>query len=55
MALTLFKQFAHEMSITAVFEPPVRNGGSRHTGLVAPPHRNIQVSLSWIIGTIAVD
>ena len=25
--------------------PLVRTGGSRHTGLAAPPHRNIQISI----------
>ena len=25
--------------------PLVRTGGSRHTGLAAPPHRNIQMAL----------
>ena len=25
--------------------PLVRTGGSRHTGLAAPPHRNIQVKV----------
>ena len=28
--------------------PLVRTGGSRHTGLAAPPHRNIQSCL-WIL------
>jgi hypothetical protein len=25
--------------------PLVRTGGSRHTGLAAPPHRNIQIPI----------
>ena len=30
--------------------PSVRTGGSRHTGLAAPPHRNIQYAKSaWVI------
>ena len=28
--------------------PLVRTGGSRHTGLAAPPHRNIQYSTGTI-------
>ena len=27
--------------------PLVRTGGSRHTGLAAPPHRNIQTMEDW--------
>lgn len=29
--------------------PLVRTGGSRHTGLAALPHRNIQEEYIWII------
>jgi len=28
---------------------PVRNGGSRHTGQAAPPHKNIQQTLKMVI------
>ena len=33
--------------------PLVRTGGSRHTGLAAPPHRNIQLK-NKKVGTIVV-
>ena len=32
--------------------PLVRTGGSRHTGLAAPPHRNIQAASSSVEGSV---
>ena len=29
--------------------PLVRTGGSRHTGLAAPPHRNIQKAVPYVV------
>ena len=35
--------------------PLVRTGGSRHTGLAAPPHRNIQMGVGMsLIGAFIV-
>ena len=35
--------------------PSVRTGGSRHTGLAAPPHRNIQLKYAVINGRLDED
>ena len=35
--------------------PLVRTGGSRHTGLAAPPHRNIQNSSNNVRGKVILQ
>ena len=35
--------------------PLVRTGGSRHTGLAAPPHRNIHIGSTFNEGIMKVE